>query len=405
MELPFRFKIGISGSYGGLNLGDEAILESIISQIRNSVDAEITVFTRNAEDTRRRHAVERVVPVRTVGRREVQPEIDRLDLLIIGGGGILYDADARTYLREAFIAHEKGIPSMIYGIGAGPLRDPAVQAEVQKALDSASIVTVRDRPSLRTVEDAGVRREITVTADPALLLEAQPCKFDVLEQEGINPGRRLIGMSVREPGVAAPDINEEHYHQLLANTADYLIDRYDSDVVFVPMEHKFDLHQAHAVGARMIWPNHARILQGDYSPGQIMTIMTHFEFVVGMRLHFLIFAALQGVPFVALPYSTKVLGFIQELDMAVPPLNYVNSGRLIAHVDKAWDQRDNIREQISKHLPALQKRAIQNNTLMTGLLRLIYTRKGGSPDQMPKAGAAAGTAPEGQEGKSDKEAA
>jgi polysaccharide pyruvyl transferase CsaB len=385
MDQPSRFKIGISGSYGGLNLGDEAILESIINQIRSTVNAEITVFSRNAEDTRRRYNVEHVVPVRTVGRKEVQPEIDRLDLFIIGGGGILYDADARTYLREAFLAHEKGIPTMFYGVGAGPLRDPAVQKEVQRALDAASVVTVRDRPSLRTLEDAGVRREITVTADPALLLKPGPCRHSVLEAEGIDPRRRLIGISVREPGAAAPDINEEHYHQLLANTADYFIDRYDSEVVFVPMEHKFDLHQAHAVGARMIWPDHARILQGTYTPAQIMTIIKNFEFVVGMRLHFLIFAAIQDVPFVALPYSKKVLGFIQELNMETPPLQYINSGRLIAHVDKAWDQRDRIREQIRQHLPSLQQRAIQNNTLMTGLLRLIYTRRGGSPDQMPKA--------------------
>jgi polysaccharide pyruvyl transferase CsaB len=377
-----RFKIGISGSYGGLNLGDEAILESIIGQIRNSVDAEITVFSRNAEDTGRRYKVERVVPVRKLGRKEVQPDVERLDLLIIGGGGILYDAEAKTYLREAFIAQETGVPYMIYGAGAGPLRDPAVQMEVQKALNGAAIVTVRDRPSLRTLEDAGLRREITVTADPALLLPAQECTFDVLQAEGIDQARTLIGMSVREPGVAAPDIKEEHYHQLLADTADYLIDRYGSQVVFVPLEQKFDLHQAHAVGARMVWPNHARILQGNYSPGQILTIMRHFEFVVGMRLHFLIFAALQGVPFVSLPYSKKVLGFIQELHIEEPPLQYISSGRLIAHIDTAWDRRDRIREQIREFLPALQKRALQNSTLMTGWLRLIYTRRGGTPEQM-----------------------
>lgn len=383
MDLPSRFKIGISGSYGGLNLGDEAILECILNGIRSSVDAEITVFSRNAEDTERRYEIDRAVPVRRLGRKEVQPEVERLDLMVIGGGGILYDADARTYLREAFIAHEKGIPYMIYGVGAGPLRDPAVQAEVHRALDAAAVVTVRDRPSLRTLEDAGVRREVTVTADPALLLRPAPCKFDVLLQEGIDEKRRIIGMSVREPGVAAPDIKEEHYHQLLANTADYLIDRYNSEVVFVPMEQKFDLHQAHAVGARMVWPNHARILQGDYTSGQILTIMKNFEFVVGMRLHFLIFAALQDIPFVALPYSKKVLGFIQELRIEAPPLHDITSGRLIAHIDRAWDRRERIREQVRAMLPELRKRALQNNTFMLEVLRLIYTRRGGSPDQMP----------------------
>jgi polysaccharide pyruvyl transferase WcaK-like protein len=224
-----------------------------------------------------------------------------------------------------------------------------------------------------------------MTADPALLLAPEPLTVDVLRREGIGHKRKLVGISVREPGVAAPDIKEEHYHELIANTADYLIDRYDSDVVFVPMEQKFDLHQAHAVIAKMVWPNHASILQGDYTPGQIMTILKKFEFAVGMRLHFLILAALQDVPFVALPYSGKVLGFLQEINIEAPPLHYITSGRLIAHIDKAWDQRERIREQTRKLIPALRERAERNNTLMMELLRLIYARRGGSPDLLPLA--------------------
>ena len=61
MDRPFR--VGISGSYGGLNLGDEAILEGILGQLRGSLPVEVTVFSRNPEDTLRRHRVERAVPV------------------------------------------------------------------------------------------------------------------------------------------------------------------------------------------------------------------------------------------------------------------------------------------------------------------------------------------------------
>ena len=37
----------ISGSYGGMNLGDEAILEGILGQLRATLSADITVFSRN----------------------------------------------------------------------------------------------------------------------------------------------------------------------------------------------------------------------------------------------------------------------------------------------------------------------------------------------------------------------
>src|SRR5687768_1699204 len=82
------FRVGISGSYGGLNLGDEAILEAIITELRRALPVEITVFSRHPEDTLARHHVERAVPVRELSRYEVLPEIERLDLFILGGGGI-----------------------------------------------------------------------------------------------------------------------------------------------------------------------------------------------------------------------------------------------------------------------------------------------------------------------------
>src|SRR5882672_3608195 len=129
------YRIGITGSYGGLNLGDEAILQSIVAQLRRDLPVEITVFSRDAEDTKRRHGIERAVPVRKLSRAEVAPEIERLDLLIFGGGGILYDAEARTYLREVSIAKEKGVPVMLYAVGAGPLNDPAVQSVVRECLE------------------------------------------------------------------------------------------------------------------------------------------------------------------------------------------------------------------------------------------------------------------------------
>jgi polysaccharide pyruvyl transferase WcaK-like protein len=53
------FRVGISGSYGGLNLGDEAILEGIVTGLRRALPVEITVFSRNPEDTLARHHVER----------------------------------------------------------------------------------------------------------------------------------------------------------------------------------------------------------------------------------------------------------------------------------------------------------------------------------------------------------
>ena len=363
-------KVGITGSYGGLNLGDEAILQSIIAQLRRDVpQAEITVFSRDAEDTKRRHGVERAVPVRKLSRAEIVPEIERLDLLILGGGGILYDADARTYLREVALAKEKHVPVMVYAIGAGPLENVDVQKSVADSLEGVELITVRERSAQQVLEHAGVHREIVVTADPALLLKPEPLPRGVLRTEGLEGRRRLIGMSVREPGVAAPDLDVDQYHSLLANAADFMVDRFDADVVFVPMERSvLDSQHSHAVISKMLRAQRATVLKGEYSSGQLLSMMGKFDFALGMRLHFLIFAAIQGTPFVALPYAGKVSGFLEALGLPSPPLNLVNPGRLIAHLDESWDRKRSMRTRIAETLPALQERAKMTNKLLVELL-------------------------------------
>jgi polysaccharide pyruvyl transferase CsaB len=363
------YRVGISGSYGGLNLGDEAILQSIIAQLRRDLPVEITVFSRDAEDTKARHGVERAVPVRKLSRAEVVPEIERLDLLIIGGGGILFDAEARLYLREAQIAQEKGVPVMLYAVGAGPLKDPTVQAAVREVLEQVEVITVRERAAQQTLEAAGVHREIIVTADPALLLKPEPLPRGVMKFEGLEGRRRLIGMSVREPGVAAPDIDPKEYHALLANAADFMVDRFDADVCLVPMERSvLDSQHSHAVIAQMLRAQRATVLKAQYSSGQLLSLMSKFNFVVGMRLHFLIFAALRGVPFVALPYAGKVSGFLEDLQVPAPPMKLVNAGRLIAYIDQSWDQSRSMKAKLEKNVAPLQKRAQETHRILVELL-------------------------------------
>jgi polysaccharide pyruvyl transferase CsaB len=362
------FRVGISGSYGGLNLGDEAILEGIVTELRRALPVEITIFSRNPEDTLARHCVEHAVPVREMSRDEVLPEIERLDLFILGGGGILFDAEAHLYLREVALAQERQVPVMVYAVGAGPLRDPAAQRLTRTCLTRAAAVTVRERRALQVLEEIGVHREIEITADPALLVKPEPLPADVLKRESLE-GRRLVGISVREPGAAAPDIDENHYHALLANAADYMVDRLDADLVFVPMERQvLDIQHCHAVVAKMTHAQRATVLKGEYTSGQMLTIMGQFAFAVGMRLHFLIFAALQRVPFVALPYASKVTGFLDALEMPMPPLQQVNAGRLIAHIDRSWDFRRDLQDRIDRALPALQERARETNRIAVRLL-------------------------------------
>lgn len=376
-------RIGISGSYGGANLGDEAILRSIVTGLRGALpDAQITVFSLDPADTVRRHGVRHAILTTGLSRGELLDEVRKLDLLILGGGGILFDHWVKEHLREALLAEEAGVRVMVCAVGAGPLVERANIDAVQRCVTDAEIVTVRDVRARRTLERLGITREILVTADPALLLEPEELPTDTFVREDITGNQPLIGMSVREPGPAAPDIDVEHYHIQLASAADYMVDRFNARIVFVPMEpERYDVQQSHAVISNMYRARNASVLGPGYTSGQVLNLIGHFAFVVGMRLHFLLFAAMRGVPFVALPYAPKVMGFIEELGMETPPVEGLTIGRLLAYVDRMWDRQDDLRRLMAEGVPMLQERARQTLALAVDLAkRCEPTAEGGAED-------------------------
>jgi polysaccharide pyruvyl transferase WcaK-like protein len=133
-----------------------------------------------------------------------------------------------------------------------------------------------------------------------------------------------------------------------------------------------DSQHSHAVIALMLRAQRATVLKGEYTSGQLLSLMSKFSFVLGMRLHFLIFAALRGVPFVALPYAGKVTGLLEDLKVPTPPYKLVNPGRLIAHLDDAWDRRRQMKLNLAKAVAPLQKRAQETHRI---LLELVTKEK------------------------------
>lgn len=375
--------IAISGSYGGLNAGDEAILTAVLACLRDAVPgAELVVCSRDPEHTRRSHDADRVVAARELSRDEIIPEIESLDLFVLGGGGILYDTEARLYMRDVRLAQERRIPTFGYALGAGPLDNPEERTVVRDTLNGMDGITLRDEVAKRVLEDVGVEQAMAVTADPAVLLEPEPFSDEMLHSEGIGDGDVLVGMSVREPGRAAPNLDEDGYHLLLAHAADFITQRFDATVVFVPME-RDDIRHAHAVIARMVAAERARVLTARLRPGQILGVMERLEFAVGLRLHFLIFAAVAEVPFLALPYAGKVAAFVEALGMPAPaPVTRESAGPLLAEIDQLWDRREERRRAIRRALPDLQERARTDPRLAAELLH-------GRADGQAVAGAAA----------------
>lgn len=365
-----KYKIGISGSYGGMNLGDEAILMGLLKELQCCLeDIEVVIFSVNPKDTEARHNV-RAVPIRDMHKEEVIKELEKLDLFVVGGGGILFDGLAEKILRDVNWAKELGIPVMIYAVSVGPLISSEAKQLVVQTLNQVDLITVRESEAKKQLTDLGVTKEIEVTADPALLIKPQTFTKEMLKKEGIDPDIPLVGFSVREPGPAAPDLNVDHYHAMLANAADFMIERFDAQILFVPMElgNNRDPQHSHAIISKMANVQRAGVLKGEYTSAQILGLIGHMSFVVGMRLHLLIFAGIQRVPFVPLPYASKVSGLLADLDMPMPKLSEMNVGKLCAYLDRSWDTRKQIAKKLEEKVPQLQEKAKKTNQILCDFL-------------------------------------
>ncbi|ADU09137.1 MULTISPECIES: polysaccharide pyruvyl transferase family protein [Micromonospora] len=367
--------IGVLGSYGGRNLGDEAILTGLLDDLRrHEPHARIIVFSRNPAHTALAHPEVEAVPWEGVSRVDSSPVLNQLDLLILGGGGILYDKEARRYLRVVRVAQERGLPLITYAVGVGPLTDTLDSGMVRETLAQAVEVTVRDQESRMVLEEAGLVNPITVTADPAFLLEPEEFPQQWLREEGVPAGSRLVGLSVREPGRAAERLDVDGYHRLLAQIGDFLVHRIDAYVLFVPME-RDDIRHSHGVLSHMTAADRGRILHGDYRPAQILGLMRHFDLAVGMRLHFLIFAAMMGTPFLPLPYAGKVFDLAQRL--GVPALRGVErevEGPLLAEVDRLWDERAARADETARRVAEVCEQARGTSQVTRSVLDSIRAR-------------------------------
>lgn len=83
------YNILISGYYGFDNIGDESILRTLITSLREKIpDCRLTVLSHNPASTREKYGVE---AVERMSPGAILRAVRRCDMLISGGGSLLQD--------------------------------------------------------------------------------------------------------------------------------------------------------------------------------------------------------------------------------------------------------------------------------------------------------------------------
>lgn len=305
----------ISGYYGLGNSGDEALLESIVKDLR-SIDPDITItaLSADAKLTRQRYGI------KTVNRMNlfsVIREFRSAKLLISGGGTLIQDATSTKsllyYLGIIHLAEKMGLKTMLYANGMGPIKEKNIE-KVHKILDKTDLITLRENVSLEEIKRCSITSpKVIVTADPAFNLVASPREkaLEIFSNYSIDPSAKLVAVSVRESGNAPEDFEQE-----MAKSIDEIA-RKGYLPVFIPMQRSADLGITLRIAALM--KEDSRIIDCELSACDLLSVIGKCSVACGMRLHMLIFASVMDVPMVGIAYDPKIRGFMEYMHQT----NYV----------------------------------------------------------------------------------
>jgi N-acetylglucosaminyldiphosphoundecaprenol N-acetyl-beta-D-mannosaminyltransferase len=296
--------IAIIGYYGYANSGDEAVLHAILTALAEEarcfgVRIRPVVVSGDVVHTRRVHGVE------AVGRgnvRAVRALLRDARVCIFGGGSLLQDVTSMRsmvyYMGMMELAHRAGALVIWYAQGIGPIRRSWMFGRWVRSMAERSLaVFVRDDASRALLVRFGVDADhVRVCADPVCGCTAG----------GGQVLPATLGVAVRAWRADGADVQE------IGKTVAQWQQRTGSAVVLLPFHEPEDRHTAHTLAHTYGWTVHAPVEH----PQHMIDAVAQCTWMLGMRLHALIYAAATGVPFVAVSYDPKIEQFAARL--AVP---------------------------------------------------------------------------------------
>ncbi|MGE5380541.1 MAG: polysaccharide pyruvyl transferase CsaB [Methylocystaceae bacterium] len=361
-------RVMLCGYYGFDNLGDTALLYSIITAIRQHLPAtQLVVMSNRPQQTASQYQVE------TVNRwhiPSVWQALGRCDALVMGGGSLLQDITGLKsllyYLGIIEMAHLKGVPVFFYAQGIGPIKTLSGRLLTRQVVNRVAAITVRDEDSITELAALGVKRPpIKPCSDPVLGLTISPDQINsqrqLLKSRGVDIDRPLIGISVRHWS------NWDNIKKEVAHTAD-LLSQVGYSICFIPMQPPGDEEASQEVAALMVNP--APVLDKVNEVADIAGIIANCDLIIGIRLHALILAATAGVPLVGISYDPKIDAFLQQIRQT--PAMSTHSPRhsdLLAAANHLLGDLENARSELAQAVAPLRTQAHLPLTILQSILK------------------------------------
>jgi colanic acid/amylovoran biosynthesis protein len=401
------------------NTGDQALLQAMVTRLRDELGADVEIRIEDVFDLQERtlpdlerlkvHLAPPLLPVREAhgwtkwrwlgqavlawwgvllvrlfGRRGLiaspssiragLAEMLDADLVLSKAGGHLYSTHERriassSYLITIWASGVLGRPTMLYAQSVGPFSGRVAGMLAARSLRRVTAATAREELSHRWLQrHLGSRTRIELTADEAFTLQGPPTSAA--------GEHTLLGMTAiawRFPDAEDAVAARAAYEDALAEVAQWWIDERQGDVELVRWlsggHREDDAEVISRLEALVDRPGRVAI-SGPFEPREAIARLGRMKLVMASRLHSAILAMLGGVPSVAIEYLPKTSGI---MSMAVGegwtiPITQVGNGRLLALARALDEAHDAQRARLAAKVPDLRVAAQRNAALAAELI-------------------------------------
>lgn len=289
--------------------------------------------------------------------------------------GVLLDKTVVLYGESVSINRFKGLSAFIAGF----------------TLNRVSLITLREEISKKALQELKINKTpIYITADSAFLLKTAPTQRvnEILTREKIDKeSGPVVGFSVSGfatrfvSSYKSPEEKQEEYVRVLARVVDYLIDKLNATVIFVP--HNIapgadDRIVANAICQRVEHKQKVISITNDYTPEELKGIIGVCDLFIGTRMHATIASTSMYVPTIAIAYGHKAHGIIGEMlsqEKYVLDIEELDYDTLIPKINDAWNNKEEIKKELESRIEIVKKCALLNAQLVKELLEDSKTPK------------------------------
>lgn len=344
------------GYYGFKNSGDDALLLSIIQQLKKTDDSlSLCVLSYNSEETKKQFGINAVDRNNILS---VTKAIKSSKMLIVGGGTLIQDSTSTKslmyYLAVIKLAQMFKKKVMLYANGIGPIKKENIKI-TKKILNKVDLITLREEMSLAELKKIGVDKpKILVTADSVFGIDYDKNTYEKNKYQLVSVrNHKRLG---------------KNFCADIASLCDEMYEKYGISTVFIPFQKKNDTQITEQI--RSLMKSESEVFDTECDFSELMALIENARLCIGMRLHSLIYSVISKVPCVGLVYDQKVKAFMDYIEQK----NYLDASSLeykdlLDKVNYALENSDKIRKNLDKKSLELRELSQKNAKAAIELLK------------------------------------